>query len=81
MAMMEMKDIDGVKVVNGVATKISNDDVSTNPSNAELVAAFGAASENEGKLFIVDDAGADTNAYIVVCNGSSYFYHQMSKAS
>lgn len=81
MAMMEMKDVDGVKVVNGVATKISNDDVSTNPSNAELVAAFGAAADNEGKIFIVDDAGGDTHVYIVMCNGSSYFFHQMSKAA
>jgi len=80
MAMMELKDVDGVKVVNGVATKVDTSNVTT-PTAAELIAAFGAAATQAGKIFIQDDNGGDTTVKLVVSNGTSYYFVALTKAS
>ena len=76
----QFKDVDGVRVVNGVATKVDTSNVTT-PTAAELVAAFGSAASQAGKVFIQDDNGADTTVKLVVSNGTSYFYVALTKAS
>lgn len=76
----QFQDVDGVRVVNGVATKVDVSNVTT-PTAAELVAAFGSAASQAGKVFIQDDNGADTTVKLVVSNGTSYFYVALTKAS
>lgn len=81
MAMTEFKDVSGVKIVNGVATKISTANLSNTPTAAELIAAFGPVADNAGKVYIANDNGGGTTVYGVICDGSSYFYHAFTKAS
>lgn len=78
--MATFADKDGVKATNGVATKIDTSNVTT-PTAAELIAAYGAAAKNAGKIFIQDDNGADTTVKLVACNGTSYFFVALTKAS
>ena len=75
----QFKDVDGVRVTNGVATAVNTADVTT-PTSAELVSAFGSAASQVGKIFIQDDAGGNTTVKLVVSNGSSYFYAALTKA-
>lgn len=75
----QFKDVDGVAVVNGVATKVDKSDVTT-PTSAELVAAFGSAASQVGKVYIQDDAGANTTVKLVISNGSSYYFVALTKA-
>jgi hypothetical protein len=79
MAMTEFKDVDGIKVTNGVATKVDTSNVTT-PTAAELVAAFGTAASQAGKVFIQDDNGGDTTVKLVVSNGTSYYFAALTKA-
>jgi hypothetical protein len=76
----QFKDVDGVRVANGVATRVDKSNVTT-PTAAELVAAFGSAASQEGKVFIQDDNGADTTVKLVVSNGTSYFFAALTKAA
>lgn len=69
----EFKDDGGIKVTGGVATKIDTSNVTT-PTAAELVAAFGSAASQAGKIFIQDDNNADTTVKIIVSNGTSYYW-------
>lgn len=81
MAMTEFKDVDGVKITNGVATKISSANTANPPTQAELVSAFGAAANQVGKVFILDDAAGNANDYLVVSNGTSYWYAALTKGA
>lgn len=80
---------DGVSavVVNGTAAGVrtiqSTDDVNdTTPSAAELTAAFGApATVGSGFIGVVKDNDADTNCFVVVSNGTSFFYLKFTKAT
>lgn len=74
------RDVGGVEVTNGIATKVDVSNVTT-PTAAELIAAFGPAASNAGKLFLQDDNGADTTVKLVACNGTSYFFAALTKAS
>lgn len=76
----QFKDVRGVRVVNGVGTKIDTSDVTT-PTKAELEAAFGAATKTPGMIFIQDDNGADTTVKLVVSNGANYYFVALTKAS
>lgn len=76
----QFKDVDGVRFVNGVATKVDTSNVTT-PTAAELIAAYGSAASQVGKVFIQDDNGADTTVKLVVSNGTSYFFVALTKAS
>ncbi|NDD53807.1 hypothetical protein EBZ39_07995 [bacterium] len=78
----QFKDVDGVRFVNGVATKVDTSNVSATPTAAELVAAYGSAASQVGKVFIQDDNGADTTVRLVVSDGTSYFFTAaLTKAS
>jgi len=76
----QFKDVDGVRVVNGVATAVNTANVTT-PTAAELVSAFGSAASQVGKIFIQDDNGADTTVKLVISNGTSYYFIAATKAS
>lgn len=76
----QFKDVDGVAIVNGVATKVDTSNVTT-PLNSELETAFGSAASQAGKIFIQDDNGANTTVKLVVSNGTSYFYAAFTKAT
>lgn len=76
----QFRDVDGVRAVNGIATAINAADVTT-PTAAELISAFGSAASQIGKVFIQDDAGANTTVKLVVSNGSSYFFAALTKAT
>lgn len=80
MAQTEFKDVDGVKVTNGVATKLSTANVSSPPSKAELISAFGPVADKSGVVGVLDDNGAGTAVSLVTCNGSEYYYVAMTKA-
>lgn len=79
---------DGVNtsVVNataaGVRTKQAINNVNdTTPTAAELTTSFGTpASVGTGFVGVVKDADADTNCFVVVSNGTSYFYLKFTKA-
>ena len=80
---------DGVNsnVVNataaGVRTKQAINNVGdTTPSAAELTTSFGApATVGAGFVGVVKDNDADTNCFVVVSNGTSYFYLKFTKAT
>lgn len=80
---------DGVNtnVVNataaGVRTKQAINNVNdTTPTAAELTTSFGApATVGSGFVGIVKDNDADTNCFVVVSNGTSYFYLKFTKAT
>lgn len=79
---------DGVNtsVVNataaGVRTKQAINNVNdTTPTAAELTTSFGTpASVGSGFVGIVKDNDADTNCFVVVSNGTSYYYLKFTKA-
>jgi len=80
---------DGVNtnVVNataaGVRTKQAINNVNdTTPTAAELTTSFGTpASVGTGFVGIVKDNDADTNCFVVVSNGTSFFYLKFTKAT
>jgi hypothetical protein len=80
---------DGVNtsVVNataaGIRTKQAINNVGdTTPTAAELTTSFGTpASVGSGFVGVVKDADADTNCFVVVSNGTSYFYLKFTKAA
>ena len=80
---------DGVNtsVVNataaGVRTKQAINNVNdTTPTAAELTTSFGApATVGSGFVGVVKDNDADTNCFVVVSNGTSYFYLKFTKAT
>lgn len=79
---------DGVytAVVNGTAagvrTKQAINNVNdTTPTAAELTTSFGTpAAVGSGFVGVVKDADADTNCFVVVSNGTSFFYLKFTKA-
>lgn len=76
----QFRDLDGVRVVNGIATAVNTANVTT-PTAAELIAAFGSAASQIGKVFIQDDNGADTTVKLIVSNGTSYYFAALTKAT
>lgn len=79
---------DGVNpsVVNataaGIRTKQAINNVNdTTPTAAELTTSFGTpAAVGTGFVGIVKDNDADTNCFVVVSNGVSYYYLKFTKA-
>ena len=69
--------------VSGFRTGMSTDNVNdTAPTEAELTAAFGAPAEvGEAFIGVVKDNDEDTNCFLVVSNGTSYFFHKFTKAT
>jgi hypothetical protein len=76
----QFRDLDGVRAVNGIATAVNTANVTT-PTAAELIAAFGSAASQIGKVFIQDDNGADTTVKLIVSNGTSYYFAALTKAT
>lgn len=72
-----------VATAAGIRTKQAINNVGdTTPSAAELTTSFGApATVGAGFIGIVKDNDADTNCFIVLSNGTSYFYHKFTKAT
>lgn len=60
----------------GLVTQVSLDDVhATTPTEASLIAAFGAAaSKGAGWLGVINDNGDEAVSYIVWSTGSKYFF-------
>jgi hypothetical protein len=71
-----------VATAAGVRTKQAINNVNdTTPTAAELTTSFGTpASVGTGFVGIVKDNDADTNCFVVVSNGTSYFYLKFTKA-
>jgi len=67
----------------GVRTKQAINNVNdTTPTAAELTTSFGApATVGSGFVGIVKDNDADTNCFVVVSNGTSFFYLKFTKAT
>ena len=66
----------------GVRTKMAVNNVNdTTPTNAELTTSFGApATVGTGFVGIVKDNDADTNCFVVVSNGVTFYYLKFTKA-
>lgn len=61
---------------------VSTADVSNPPTDAELDSALGTpAAVGAGYQCLLDDGGADTNVYLVVSNGTSWWYTALTKAT
>lgn len=78
--MTDMKDVNGVRAINGIGTKVDVSNVTT-PTSAELIAAFGTAASQAGRIFIQDDNNADTTVKLVVSNGTSYYFVALTKSA
>ncbi len=67
----------------GVRTKQSVDNVTDAlPTQAEMVAAFGAAATvGSGFIGVIKDDDADTNFFICASNGTSFYALKMTKGS
>ena len=71
-----------VATAAGIRTRQAINNVGdTTPTAAELTTSFGTpASVGSGFVGVVKDADADTNCFVVVSNGTSYFYLKFTKA-
>jgi len=67
----------------GIQTKQSVDNVTDAlPTQAEMVTAFGAAATTgAGFIGVIKDANADTNFFICISNGTSYFALKLTKGA
>lgn len=76
-----------VKNDAGIAKSISSlnvsvADVTNPPTDAELDSAFGTpATVGAGYAAILNDANGDANNYLVVSNGTSWWYVALTKAT
>jgi hypothetical protein len=72
-----------VATAGGVRTKMAINNINdTTPTAAELTTSFGTpAAVGSGFVGIVKDNDADTNCFIVLSNGTSFFYHKFTKAT
>jgi hypothetical protein len=60
---------------------VSDDNVASPPTDAELDTAFGtAANLYDGFVGIVDDAGAGTAVWLCIVKNSAWWYEQLTKA-
>jgi hypothetical protein len=54
---------------------VSTANTANPPTQAELVAEFGAAADKgAGFIAMLDDAGGGANVYLIGCDGANYFY-------
>jgi len=72
-----------VATAAGIRTKQAINNVGdTTPTAAELTTSFGTpATVGAGFVGVVKDNDADTNCFVVVSNGTSYFYLKFTKAT
>lgn len=71
-----------VATAAGIRTRQAVNNVGdTTPTAAELTTSFGTpASVGTGFIGVVKDNDADTNCFVVVSNGTSYYYLKFTKA-
>lgn len=81
--MAKVMDVDGLNVVNGVATAYGTTNVNdTTPTQAELITQFGAiASKPDGWLGTINDANGNTNLYLVTKMGTKYGFLKFTVAA
>lgn len=67
----------------GIRTKQAINNVNdTTPTAAELTTSFGSPSSvGSGFVGVVKDNDTDTNCFVVVSNGTSYYYLKFTKAA
>ena len=67
----------------GIQTKQSVDNVTDAlPTQTDMVTAFGAAATTGGGFIgVIKDANADTNCFICISNGTSYFALKLTKGA
>ncbi len=72
-----------VATAAGIRTKQSTDNVTDAlPTQAEMVTAFGAAATTgSGFIGVIKDANADTNFFICISNGTSYYALKLTKGA
>ena len=72
-----------VATAAGISTKQAVNNVNdTTPTNAELEISFGSAvAVGAGFVGVVKDNDENTNCYLVVSNGTSFFYLKFTKAT
>lgn len=59
----------------GLKTKLSTDNVSNPPTEAQIITAFGtAATVGSGFIGIIDDTAGHTNEYLCWSDGTKWFY-------
>jgi hypothetical protein len=51
------------------------------PTQAEMVTALGAANQGTGLMGVIKDANADTNFFICISNGTSWYALKMTKGA
>ncbi len=69
-------------IVRNTTAPISEDNVSSPPTDAELDTAFGtAASLPNGFVGLVDDAAGDTTIWLCYVVSDSWYYEQLTKAT
>lgn len=62
--------------------KISDDNVASPPTDAELDTALGDATTlSDGFMGIVDDAGAGTTVWLCVVKNNAWWFEQLTKAT
>jgi hypothetical protein len=60
----------------------STANTSNPPTQAEMVSAYGsAASAGAGRVILLDDNGGNANDYLVVSNGTSWWYVALTKGA
>lgn len=69
-----------VKRLSGLNVSVAN--ITNPPTDAELDSAFGTpATVGAGYAAIVNDNNGDANNYLVVSNGTSWWYAALTKAT
>ena len=78
--MSKCNDVDGLTVVNGVATQYGITNVNdTTPTQAEVITQFGPiASHPDGWLATINDANGNTNLYLIAKMGTKYAFLKMT---
>lgn len=81
MAPTVMSDVDGVKVTNGIATKVAVNNVdNTIPTLAEATTSFGdPATKPAGFMGVINDAAGGTNCFLVLGDGTNFFALKFTK--
>lgn len=74
--------ISSAKLVENISIfLLSDNNVSSPPTSAQIITALGTASIlNDGMAGIIDDAGGGTAVWLCVVKNSSWWYEALTKA-
>ncbi len=71
----------GLKMTAGLHAVVSTDDVTAIPTDAELDTAFGTpAAVGAGFIGVVNDNNANTDLYLAISSGTSWYWLKATKA-